>query len=167
MCVDPVTASAMMAAGAKIVQGVADYSSNMSNAKIAKTEGRLAMDAATDESNRINQEGQRYLGSQRVAQAASGVDLSQGSPAEAGAESARNIELDRLNALYSGALQKYAKDRQATQYKRNAIAGVAGALFGSGASILGGGDPSNWFASAAPGKGGLTSSNAGKGGSYG
>ena len=144
MC-DPATASIALAGGAKLIQGFSDYSTGQTNAKIAKAEGRAASNAATEESNRINDQGRQYLGTQAVSQATSGVDISQGSPADVAAASAKNIELDRLNTLYKGALQKSAKDYEATQYKRQGIASLAGGVFGAGASILAGGNDAGWF----------------------
>ena len=133
MCVNP---SSVLQAGAQVMQGVADYQAGNANAKLAHYEGRSAMDAANLASQQIADQGAKVLGQTHAAQAASGVDMTTGNAADVSAESASNIELDRLNALYGGQLKKWSKNIEASQYKVHATAGLVTGALDAGGSLL-------------------------------
>lgn len=109
--------SSMLQAGAYVAQGISDDKTGRVNARQAIAEGTQALLAANAEGARIQTEGDRFLGTMRSVQAASGVDLSSGNAADVAAESARNIELDRLNAVHRGKLAMWSKRVEASQQR--------------------------------------------------
>lgn len=133
MCVS----SAMLQAGGQLVQGFSDASTHKANARGAIIEGQSAVMAAESEAAKIRKAGERILGSNRAAQAASGVDLSYGSADEVNRETATNIEKDALLAGYQGRLQYSKKMYQAQLLKRQAKSAVLNASIGAASTILG------------------------------
>src|SRR5258706_6937196 len=113
MCIPAAVAVMAVQATASIAQGIASSQAANANAKIAKYEGEAALAAANVEARQIRYRGDMALGQIRSQQAANNVDLSNGSPADVGAESARNIEFDALNAYYGGQAKKWSADIQA------------------------------------------------------
>jgi len=137
MCVDPGTAAMVVSAGAKLAQGISDYQTGNANAKLARMEGQSAMDAANAQAGQIGNQGQRAIGQIEAQQAASGVDISSGSAADVTAESAKNVELDRLMALSGGQLKMWAKNLEASQLKAQARGALFQSVLGLGGSLLG------------------------------
>lgn len=153
MCISP--GSAFQAAG-EAVQGVSDYNAGNANAQIAKMEGQSAWAQALDQAAQISNAGQRFLGTTQARQAASGVDITTGSAADVTAESARNIELDRLNAIYSGQMKRWSKVVEYNIDKAGAKTGLTTGLLKSAGTLLGSSGGGGW-----PGMGGAGGGAAG------
>jgi hypothetical protein len=146
MCIPAAIAMMAVQATTSIAQGIAASQAANANAKIAKYQGEAALAAANVEARQIRYRGDMVLGQTRAQQAANNVDLSSGSPADVGAESARNIEFDALNAYYGGQTKKWSADIQAAQYKAQGQAAMMNSIFSAGGSILGSAIQQNWFA---------------------
>jgi hypothetical protein len=139
MCMQAVLmGSSVLQAGAQLAQGFSDASGARANAKMAIHEGKSALVAANLEAGRMRYSGERFLGEIRSQQAASGVDLSSGTAAEVGAESAANIQRDVDLALYRGRLTNWAKVSEAKILKKQAQASQFNSILGAGSTILGG-----------------------------
>ncbi|MBI1213955.1 MAG: hypothetical protein GC190_21040 [Alphaproteobacteria bacterium] len=146
MCIPAAVAMMAVQATSSIAQGIAASQAASANAKIAKYQGDAALAAANVEAGQIRYRGDMVLGQTRAQQAANNVDLSGGSPADVGAESARNIEFDALNAYYGGQSKKWAADIEASQFKAQSRAALTNALFSAGGTILSTAIDQNWFA---------------------
>lgn len=147
MCIEPVSAAAMaLSAGAKLAQGVSDFQAGNANARMAQMEGRSAMQAANAQASQINAAGDRAISQIQSQQAANGVDLSSGSAADVAAESRRNIELDRLTALYEGRMRMWSKSAEAAQHKAQAKAGLVTGILSASGSLLGDAAQAGMFA---------------------
>lgn len=127
----------MLSAGADLAQGFSDASTAKANAKLSIFEAKSAIMAGEDKAAAIRREGERFQGTTRAAQAASGVDLSSGTAADVGRESAINIEKDALLAGFSGRQQAAAKYYEARLHKRQAKSAVLNASLKSTSTILG------------------------------
>lgn len=134
MCV-PQAASSGVNLAQNVIEGIGQYTSNRTKAKIAGMEGKAAIDASNYEAGRVREEGQAFLGTQRAIQSASGVDIASGSPADVGAMSAANIEKDALLEEYRGKREAWAKGIEMNAYKRKARGGLIQAA--SGGTLLG------------------------------
>ena len=150
MCIDPATAAMVVGAGAKIAQGISDYQTGRANAKLATMEGQSAFQAATAEAARIDNRGERLLGETQARQAVNGVDLASGSAADVSAETRRNVELDRLNALYEGRIKMWGKNIEAVQAKAQGKAALISGMLGAGGSLLGDAAKAGMFGDIAP-----------------
>lgn len=146
MCIPAAVAVMAVQATASVAQGMAAAQAASANAKIAKYEGQRALEAANVEARQIRYRGDAVLGQIRAQQAANNVDLSSGSPADVGAESARNIEFDALNAYYGGQTKKWSADIQAAQYKAQGQAAMVNSLIGAAGSVIGTAIGQDWFA---------------------
>jgi len=137
MCV-PVDPNLVQSYVGNYVQGFSDMAAGKQGAKIATMERNSILSASNYEAGKIRREGQAFLGQTRAVQASSGVDITTGSAADVGAESAKNIEMDALTELYRGRLKAWNKDLEIDQYKRQAKSGkaqIVGTLLGG---IVGG-----------------------------
>lgn len=113
MCVS----ATMLEAGGAIAQGLSDNSTAKQQAKGLQMEGQSAAEAANNEANRIRLQGRSVEGTNRVALAASGVDMNSASALDIAAKNARDNELDAMMATYSGNMQKWSKDNEAKQVR--------------------------------------------------
>jgi hypothetical protein len=102
-----------LAAGAQVAAGQSANAAAKANAESLRQQGNLEMAAASQKAEDIRYSGKRMLGETRAIQAKAGVDISGGSAADVGAESALNIEQDALRALYGGRVRKWQTDAQA------------------------------------------------------
>ena len=146
MCIPAAVAVMAVQATASVAQGIASAQAASANAKIAKYEGQAALQAANVEARQIRYRGDMVLGQIRAQQAANNIDLSSGSPADVGAESARNIEFDALNAYYGGQVKKWSADIQAAQYKAQGKAALTNSIFNTAGTVLGAAIKQDWFA---------------------
>ncbi|MEK9918070.1 MAG: hypothetical protein VW496_01640 [Pelagibacteraceae bacterium] len=94
-------------AAAKQARIIGDY-----NAKIAENEAVLLRRQKADEEANLRQNSERLIATQRVATAASGVQMS-GSPMQAIADAYFNTELDALRVQYAGDIAEAAKISEA------------------------------------------------------
>jgi hypothetical protein len=137
MCV-PVDPNLVQQYAGSYIQGFSDMAAGKQGAKIATMERNSALNASNYEADKMRREGQAVLGQTRAVQASSGVDITTGSAADVGAESAKNIEMDALTELYRGRLKAWNKDIEIDAHKRQAKGGQAqiyGTLLGG---IVGG-----------------------------
>lgn len=116
---DPVTLAAAAAAGggimgfkgnqaaAKAARQTAEY-----NAKVAENEAILLQRKKTAEEASMRQSAERTIASQRVATAASGIQMS-GSALQALADSYFATEMDALNIQYAADIEQTAKASEA------------------------------------------------------
>lgn len=93
---------------AKAARQTAEY-----NAKVAENEAILVARQKTDEEASLRRNAERLVATQRVATAASGVEMS-GSPLQAMADAYFNTEMDALRIQYSADVAKTAAEAQAT-----------------------------------------------------
>lgn len=148
MCLDPVSMTVLSVAATgmqvygQIAAGNAADAAAKQNAANLRLQGRQSVNAANLEAEDIRYEGDRFLGQTRAQQAANGIALDAGSAVDVGAESAANIELDALRAIYGGRIKKWQLDAEADieRYKgkvakRQAYIEAAGTLLGSAAKM--------------------------------
>jgi hypothetical protein len=102
-----------LAAGGQVAAGMSANAAAKANADSLRQQGNLEMASASQKAEDIRYSGKRMLGETRAIQAKAGVDISGGSAADVGAESALNIEQDALRALYGGRVRKWQTDAQA------------------------------------------------------
>lgn len=95
-------------AAAKAARQTAEY-----NAKVAENEAILVARQKTDEEASLRRNANRLVATQRVATAASGIEMS-GSPLQAMADAYFNTEMDALRIQYSADVAKTAAEAQAT-----------------------------------------------------
>lgn len=144
MCLDPVTASIIAATaqiGGAAMQAQSAISAGNANARALEAQGLQELDAANVTSNNIRYEGTRRAGAITAIQAASGVALTGQTAGDVAGESAANVELDALRALYSGRLKKWGLDAQAKltkfQAKQQAASAIIGGVTGAATSLIG------------------------------
>lgn len=117
---DPIT----LAAAAAVGGGVMGYKGNQAaakaakqtaeyNAKVMENEAILQARQKVDEEANLRQQSERLVATQRVATAASGVQMS-GSPMQALADSYFNTEIDALRIQYASDVQQTAAQASAT-----------------------------------------------------
>jgi hypothetical protein len=139
MC-DPVSAAAATAAvlkaGAQIGQGIAGYQQGQAQQKAYTYQGEAAVRAANYEAGQIQREGEAQLGTTRAIQAASGVDIATGSAADVAAESAKNIEMDRLMRIYGGRLEQYDATVKGKFARAKGSADLTQGLIGGASTLL-------------------------------
>jgi len=95
-------------AAAKAAKQTAEY-----NAKVMENEAVLQARQKVDEEANLRQQSERLVATQRVATAASGVQMS-GSPMQALADSYFNTEIDALRIQYASNVQQTAAQASAT-----------------------------------------------------
>jgi hypothetical protein len=112
-----------VAAGAALAGGVMGYKGNQAaakaarqtaeyNAKVAENEAVILQRQKIDEEANLRQASARVVSTQRVATAASGVQMS-GSPLRALRDSYFNTEMDALKIQYAADIQQTAKASEA------------------------------------------------------
>jgi len=111
------------AAGATAVTGLLGFKGNQSaaraaqqtaeyNARIAENEAEILRRRKVDEERTLRVNGERIAAQQRVATAASGVQMS-GSPLQALFDTYQGIENDALRIQYAGDIEQTAKAAEA------------------------------------------------------
>lgn len=94
-------------AAAKAARQTAEF-----NAQVAENEAVLLQRRKVDEESKMRQSSERTVATQRVATAASGVQMS-GSALQAMADSYFNTEMDALNIQYAADIEQTAKASEA------------------------------------------------------
>ena len=95
-------------AAAKAAKQTADY-----NAKLAENEAIILARRKVEEEKNMRQQSDRLIASQRVATAASGIQMS-GSALQALADSYFNTEMDALKIQYAADIEQTQKQAEAT-----------------------------------------------------
>jgi hypothetical protein len=142
---DPVT----IAAGASAASGFLGFKGNQAaakaarqtaeyNAKVAENEAILLERAKVDEEKRLRQSSRRLAATQRVATAASGIEMS-GSPLQALADTYFNTEMDALRIQYASEIEQTGKLAEAALTRASGAARSAALRSASYQSLLEGG----------------------------
>jgi len=145
MALDPVT----IAAGASAASGFLGFKGNQAaakaarqtaeyNAKVAENEAILLQRAKVDEEKNLRQESRRLVSAQRVATAASGIQMS-GSPLQALADTYFNTEMDALRIQYASEVEQTGKLAEATLERAQGSARSAALRTAAYQSLLEGG----------------------------
>lgn len=104
MC-DPVSVAvtaAVTSAGASIIGGIQQNKLAKKQGAALDEQGQQENLASFERANRIRNQGQRFLASQRLAILDGGIEGGSGSALEVGAADAAEIELDALTEIYGG-----------------------------------------------------------------
>lgn len=148
MC-DPVTAAmttaAVLKAGAQVAQGVSAYNTGKAQQKQYQQEAQSSIQASNIEANRLRTEGEAEIGSQRVIQAASGIDITSGSAADVSAETARGFEEDALTVLYRGRLGAHSAITKGKFARAQGSAALTQGIIGGTSTLLTSGADQGWF----------------------
>lgn len=145
--------STVLGAAGQVQQASAQSSADKYNAQVAAMNAKIESDKAKDAIERGAQQEQQkrlatsqLMGKQRAALAASGVDLSFGSPLDTLIDTAKMGEVDALNIRTNSYREAYAyrvnsanSASQAEMYKSKAASDTAGGYLGAIGTILGGG----------------------------
>lgn len=142
---DPVT----IAAGASAASGFLGFKGNQAaakaarqtaeyNAKVAENEAILLERAKVDEQERLRKTSKRLAGTQRVATAASGIEMS-GNPLQALADTFFNTEMDALRIQYASEIEQTGKLAEAALTRASGAARSAALRSASYQSLLEGG----------------------------
>jgi hypothetical protein len=145
MALNPV----IIAAGASAASGFLGYKGNQAaakaarqtaeyNAKVAENEAILLERAKVDEEKRLRQSSRRLAATQRVATAASGIEMS-GSPLQALADTYFNTEMDALRIQYASEIEQTGKLAEAALTRASGAARSAALRSASYQSLLEGG----------------------------
>ena len=118
---------------AKAAKQTADY-----NAKLAENEAIILARRKVEEENNMRQQSERLIASQRVATAASGIEMS-GSALQALADSYFNTEMDALKIQYAADIEQTQKQAEATLARAEGRARASALKTQSYQSLLQGG----------------------------
>lgn len=119
-------------AAAKAARQTAEF-----NAQVAENEAILLQRRKTDEEVKMRQSSERTVATQRVATAASGVQMS-GSALQAMADSYFNTEMDALNIQYAADIEQTAKASEAALSRAEGAARSTALKVASYQSLLSG-----------------------------
>lgn len=132
-----VPAMAMMAGGTLL--GIAGtLAQGEASARAAEYNAQIEEDAGRRRADLVRKRGRRALGTMRTSIAKSGVRM-EGSPMDAFAESAANIELDALNAIYAGETSAAMRRFEAKSARKGARISAGAQLLSGGAQTIGAG----------------------------
>ena len=115
---------------AKAVRQAGEY-----NAQMAENEMAALARRRSEEESAIRRTSQRLQSTQRVATAASGIQMS-GSPLEALRDAKFNTEVDALKIQYAGDVESMAKEAEATMSRAQGRAQAAASRTAAYGSIL-------------------------------
>ena len=121
---------------AKAAEQVGEY-----NAQLAENEREILRRAKLDTEKSLRSNSDRLIGSQRVATAASGIQM-QGSPAQAVADAYFNTELDALRIQYAADIEDSRKIAEAALARTTARSRSAALELQAVESLLAGGSRS-------------------------
>lgn len=130
-------ASAVVGTYSAIQQGNAAADAAEYNAKVAENAGIAARQQADYEEKQARQKRDRLLSAQRVATAASGLDL-EGSPLALMEDTAVEAELDALNIRRAGSVDEARARSQAAADRMEGRARQQAGYLNAGASLLNG-----------------------------
>lgn len=119
-------------AAAKSAAQVAEY-----NAKVAENEAVLLARAKRRNEEELRMQGRQLIGSQRVATAAAGVEMS-GSPLEAISDAYFGIEKDAARIQYASDIEQLQKQTEAALIMAQGRANASAMQVQAYASLLGG-----------------------------
>lgn len=136
MC-SPTLAFAGLSAFGSILQGSQEAAAANYNAAVARNNAITARRSAAADAAAQRRDTSKLLGSQAAAYGASGV-LTEGSPSEVMAETARAGELEALKLLYGGDLEATNQEAQRRMFKQQARNSVLSGFLGAGSALASG-----------------------------
>ena len=125
-------ASAITQAAGGIGGGIAGMQAGSYNAAVAEREAELARQTAAIEADRVRRAGRKLVGTQRVAAAASGVDVSGGSPLLVMLDTIRQTAEDASLATWKGEVKATGLEAEARAQRRAGRQALIGGLFKAG-----------------------------------
>ena len=129
-------AAALLLGGGTILNVMSQLSQGSTAERLAEREAEQARMQGREREKLIRKSGARAKGRLRAAIGKSGVTL-EGSPMDALAESAMNIEMDAINARYGAESQAQATEFEGQARKRASRVGAAASLLsGTGQTIF-------------------------------
>lgn len=128
-----------VAAVGAIRQGQAQAAAMDFNAKVAQQNADIAEGQSLAASEAQQRDAQRRIGASVAAYGASGVQMSEGSPSDVLAESARMAALDNLTLKYNYKLKGLGYQTQSQLDSANAASSRTASYFNAAATTLSGG----------------------------
>lgn len=125
-------------AGASIIGGVQAGNVAEHNAKVAENNAQAERERAGYEANLQRENVRRVIGSQRAAGAASGLDITSGTPVAVLGDTAKAGEMDVLARLYSGEAAATANLNDAARFRAEGSAARGAGFINAGTSLLSG-----------------------------
>ena len=117
-------------------QAAATRSGAAANAVDQRWQGKQVMAQAEQEAGDVIDQGRRIVGTQEAEQAASGVDVTSGSPLVAQDDTDKRARADALTAIYSGINSKISADSNARLTELTGINAASSASAAAIASVL-------------------------------
>lgn len=114
-------------------QKVANY-----NAKVADNNAASARQDAAYEANLQREQNRRVIGAQRAAGAASGLDITSGTPVAVLGDTAKAGEMDVLARLYAGESAAVGFNNDAARFRAEGKAAKTAGFINGGTSLLSG-----------------------------
>ena len=142
--VDPVTLSAGLAVGGKIVQGIGGYAAGKANSKALMAERRDTMREGAERELMQRKEARSAMGQQVAASFANGFEGGSGSALDALKQSQVNAALDVLAIRRETAGRADGLQRQAKQARTRGKFALLEGMMGAGSAYLG--QQSDWGA---------------------
>jgi hypothetical protein len=121
-----------------IASGVQANNVAQYNAKVAENSATAERERAGYEANMKRDEVRRVIGAQRAAGAASGLDITQGTPVAVLGDSMKSGELDVLARLYSGDAAATAYKNDANRFRAEGKAAQTAGFINAGTSLISG-----------------------------
>jgi hypothetical protein len=119
--------------GGRQANAVAGY-----NAKVAENNAQAERDRAAYDASLQKDQLRRVVGAQRAAGAASGLDITQGTPVAVLGDTAKQGELDVLARLYSGESAATASLNDAQRFRAEGKAAQTAGFINAGTNLLSG-----------------------------
>lgn len=125
-------------AGASVAGGISANNVAQHNAKIAENNATAARQQAAYEADIQRGRQRQIIGAQRAAGAASGLDITQGTPVAVLGDTAKAGEMDILARLYSGESAASAYENDAQNFRAGGKAQRTAGFINAGTSLLSG-----------------------------
>jgi hypothetical protein len=122
--------------GGSILGGIQANKSAQYNAKVAENNATAETQRAAYEAGIQRDNVRRVIGAQRAAGAASGLDISTGTPVAVLGDTAKAGELDVLARLYAGASAATAYQNDAARFRAEGKAQQTAGFINAGTSLL-------------------------------
>ena len=110
--------------GGMVGGGLLNFAAASKGASSPEAAGDMAMEQARLKAQQIQRQGSRILSSQFEAAGASGVVPTTGSTVPVMLDTARDVSLEKLNALYEGKVEQFYYKNLASQARAKAFSGL-------------------------------------------
>lgn len=131
-------AGTLAGAGASIIGGVQSNNVAQHNAKVATNNTQAERQRAAYEADLTRENVRRVVGAQRAAGAASGLDITSGTPVAVLGDTAKQGEMDVLARLYAGESAGVAYENDARRMRAEGKAARGAGFINAGTSLLSG-----------------------------